>query len=653
MAVFLILRKEKKMNVNELQEKILELSHDEATPDTALREKALGWLNNAYNELMDEVMPYLQDNLVQEQVVTTNSEGNVTLTHSVKKVVRMVDTTNGRTMGQVSTVELLDMDSSMEQTGVPVRYTLSGNIVQVHPVEQVELRAVYLPEIAELEASGDENSILLPKAYHHALVWGGLVWGSMYERSFSAQGDLTIFQKKWEEAKRRIKLSLSAQPNKTLRTEPFVSSTQFSIESDAFYYGVGSSVKARLGTGVYVTSTVASVTGEGTITVTLDDAVLTSALDEVAFTVKPPPFNYIYPAHDRLWGFGQGSLKVDGFGASVDRSRVYYTDGLNDECGWYDEEGVLPSINIADKMPVLDELMAMAVKDGMTVFFCKNYTQIWTGVDPTVSGDLAWLKTLPVGVVHGNLVVDMPNDVGFFTRYGARTLSRMLQTEQLDVGDFGSEVDPTLGNIVSQMLVDDGVYRQAESFNYSGQGWFGFKPADKSVIFQVSGNGNAWTVFEGIFASANAFLNTPDGKLYMAKEGQLYHYDEAVWSDAGEAIVTRWWTPWLNVGTNFKRWANKVLRVVTEQGAAIPLTLKRYKNYNSSSYVQQEVMANTAADYWEDANWDEAFWDNGAPEPEPKRDHFVADVFSYAVESESTQGPLTIFGIKIKGVYER
>lgn len=433
----------------------------------------------------------------------------------------------------------------------------------------------------------------------------------------------------------------------------YSSSTEFQIDSDAELYAVGSKVQARLGSGNFVESTVASVSGSGTITVTLNDAVLTASLDEIYFEAKPPTFAYVYAAHDRLWGFGSGPLKAEGLSGNVERTRVYYTFGVNDETAWHNTSGATQSINLADKMSSQDELVGMAVKDGLTVFFGRNYTQIWSGSNPTASGDFSWVKTMPLGAIHGNLIVEMPNDVAFFTRFGARTLSRTLQTEQLDISDFGTEVDPSIASDVTTLLASDAAYAGARSFQYAKQGWFGFKPSNRALIFQLNGSSQGWTVFDGLFGAATAFLNTPDGKLYIASGAQLYQYDENVWADDGAVITTRWWTPWMSLGQNFKRWANKQIELITDQGAALALTLKRYKNYNSSSFTSVSTTATTAADYWGESDWDAAQWDNGAPDPATVRDPFVADVFSYAVESQSTEGPLTIFGLKIQGIQER
>jgi hypothetical protein len=207
------------MNVNELRDRILELSHDEAAPDTGLQEKALRWLNNAYRELLDELQPFLQDDLMQEQGATTNASGQATLTQPIQRMLRVVDTDNGRVLRQVDPALVFDEDPELSQSGTPLTYWVNDTIIQVHPKASVGLNMVYLPELVDLLADDGEEKVLLPKAFHHALIWGGLVWSAVYERGFSSQADLALFQEKWDEAKRRVKLSLSARPDRVTRVK--------------------------------------------------------------------------------------------------------------------------------------------------------------------------------------------------------------------------------------------------------------------------------------------------------------------------------------------------------------------------------------------------------------------------------------------------
>ncbi len=209
------------MNVNELVNRILDMSHDEATPDTDLQAKALQWLNSAYHEIIDELLPFLPRYLQQSEILTTDSDGIATLTNNVFRMLRVVNRTSNRTLLEVDKSDILDIDPTGLQTGNPFRFWLENNILHVHPKAVVNIQAVYFPVVSDLVDAGAEATILLPVNFHHALVWGGLVWSSTYERAFSTQGDLVLFQRKWDEAKQKIKLSLTAKPSGTLRVSPF------------------------------------------------------------------------------------------------------------------------------------------------------------------------------------------------------------------------------------------------------------------------------------------------------------------------------------------------------------------------------------------------------------------------------------------------
>lgn len=228
-----------------------------------------------------------------------------------------------------------------------------------------------------------------------------------------------------------------------------------------------------------------------------------------------------------------------------------------------------------------------------------------------------------------------------------------MQTEQLDIADLGSEVDVSISKAITELLKSDASYKKALSFMHVNQGWFAFKLSPDTFVFQLSGSASGWTLFDGIFENITAALNTPDGKLYVASGGQLYAYDENIFDDDGMNILTKWWTPWVKPNGNGKNWANKYTQVITEQGEPIQIKVKRFKNYNNSSFVETSVTAHKAEDYWDEAHWDSGFWDYGAAQPEHARDHYISDVLAYSIESNSNKGPLTIYGLKLFGIQER
>lgn len=432
----------------------------------------------------------------------------------------------------------------------------------------------------------------------------------------------------------------------------FVSATQFTIAGTVEVYPVGGRVRATLTAGEVV-ATVAAVSMSGAmVTVTLDAAVLDNTLSVMAFEVKPPKVAVLVAAHDRLWGFGKGPLSA-ALRGDVDRLRVYYTYGVNDYTAWPDPgTGSIPSVNLADKAGVADELLAMNVKDGMTVFVGRNHLQIWTGTNPSAEGDFSWNKSIPLGVVHGNAVLDLPNDVLFVGRQGARTLSRTLQTEQLDVSDVGSELDPTITERVAQVLQNSEAYRRVVTMRHDGQGWFGLVLEDVTLVWQIGSFGQGWVVFDGVFSGVTAAHSAPDGELYLAKGDRLYHYATDVWNDDGEPVTLVWWTPWV-APDNRKRWANKYVEVLVKRKADVPFILRRYRDYDDANPQVMAMVSPAEATYWDETEWDGGLWDAGDTRLPLVRDHVVADTYAYALESTTVNGPFTVFGLKLYGIAER
>jgi hypothetical protein len=202
------------------------------------------------------------------------------------------------------------------------------------------------------------------------------------------------------------------------------------------------------------------------------------------------------------------------------------------------------------------------------------------------------------------------------------------------------------------VMADDAVYRRVLGFHHDGQGWFALSLFDRTLVWQVGTFGKGWVVFDGVFNALTAAKSGLDGTLYVAKGGQLYRYDPSVWSDAGASVPTRWWLPWINPAGK-KRWANKYVEVLIQPGGELPLTLRRYRDYDDVNPQTFDLTAPSAPDYWDTADWDDALWDNSNGSVPVIRDHVVADSLGFALESDTVNGPLTVFGLKLYGVAEK
>ena len=158
------------MDVNGIRDRIVELSHHGIGNDVDVNGKALGWLNSAYHEVMDEIVPLAPAALQVREDVVTGSDGAGVLTAPVHRVGQAVERGRKRVLEVGSPVELLAAEIAGE-SGSPSKVSVSGAVLQVFPAAAVEVSVVYVPRVLDLAEGGSEASILLPSSLHGVLVW--------------------------------------------------------------------------------------------------------------------------------------------------------------------------------------------------------------------------------------------------------------------------------------------------------------------------------------------------------------------------------------------------------------------------------------------------------------------------------------------------
>lgn len=204
------------MTVDEILQQMLQLAHHENSPNTQMLDKALSWLNAAYSELLDELAPFMADQAPSQQTVTTDANGQANLTTPVRKVERVVND-YGQALQPVSLVAMAQLQSKDHPSQVK-SYNLQDQKICIHPATATSLTIYYLPQVNKLSRTDGASAIKIPPEHHGALIWGGLIWASVYERGFSAAQDMRLFEQKWLDAKQQAKLSLLAKPQDALRT---------------------------------------------------------------------------------------------------------------------------------------------------------------------------------------------------------------------------------------------------------------------------------------------------------------------------------------------------------------------------------------------------------------------------------------------------
>lgn len=423
-------------------------------------------------------------------------------------------------------------------------------------------------------------------------------------------------------------------------------------------YVVGRNIRVTFATEGAVTATIANVSGTSVKTIDVSGTPFpnpTQTITKVEYFDNPPAFSDIYAEHQRLWALSAGESKANTYRPQANAMRVYYADATNNENSWFNQTThEVGYVNLLNRSRRFDELVRISSIDGAMVFFARTNTFIYAGDDPTTLGEFAWQKTIPVGCVNGNLVQKYPADVLFFTRYGARSLRTVLQTEGLEVvPDLGSAVDPTVTSFVDNMMTSDALYRSARSFFYERDGFYGFRfGAEYILVYALSEESKGWVYFSGLFKDATAYLGTTDGRLLLADGGQLCAYangtDTAVgttYSDNGATILAKWWTPWLRLKNG--RWSNIGYEIQMEQVTDTVIDIYRSRDDRDDSIVltADDVPLTENSAYWDEAYWDESYWDS-ANRRINVRDKFLADSFALMIVNESTVGPLSFLGIK-------
>lgn len=204
------------MQVNTIRDRIVELSHQSGA-DGEVKGKALNWLNAAYLEVLNELLLLAPQSLQRTESVATNAQGQASLNGAPQALVRVI--WGEVPLAIVTPLALLEADPLGTTQGTPVLACITATGVQVQPRAAGSATVVYTPRPVALAEDGPESSIMLPPAFHDALIWGGLVWSALFERGLGSAAELQLFSRQWAEAKARLKLHLLGQAGVPLRVQ--------------------------------------------------------------------------------------------------------------------------------------------------------------------------------------------------------------------------------------------------------------------------------------------------------------------------------------------------------------------------------------------------------------------------------------------------
>lgn len=303
-------------------------------------------------------------------------------------------------------------------------------------------------------------------------------------------------------------------------------------------YYVGNTIQLNINE-VVITYTINDIAKVGDL-VTITTAEVISNFSgqdriEIFYADKPPTFSYLKAAHDRLWALGEGAVSLD-YRIPEEALKVYYSykphNGVIPFRFFNENTKTVPSIDISAKHGVADNLEAIVNVSGYMAFIGRQATQVWKGNDPVEPDSFMWSSTIPVGIFHGNLVVELSNDAYFLSQSGFLSFSTLNVASQ-----FSASSIENMNNVAIQYLNtinSNRDYRACRAFKYKNGGFCGFKIGLNNVIVsKYSTTLYWWGLFSGDFTDATTFMSTLDDSLYIYINNGIYKYADGM---SGEVI---------------------------------------------------------------------------------------------------------------------
>jgi hypothetical protein len=169
-----------------------------------------------------------------------------------------------------------------------------------------------------------------------------------------------------------------------------------------------------------------------------------------------------------------------------------------------------------------DNLEAICLLGNCIAFMGRKKTQVYHGQSPlplNEGGDFAFNAILPTGVIHGDLLIELPNDVFFITPNGLQSFSTLNVAKQFAVTSFNA-VDPKIQRDVMSMMASNASYRMACSFKYDGGAIAGFKIGRSQVLCSLfSTTLYSWSLY-GDFEKASSFRRWENR--YLSLQNKIY-----------------------------------------------------------------------------------------------------------------------------------
>jgi hypothetical protein len=311
------------------------------------------------------------------------------------------------------------------------------------------------------------------------------------------------------------------------------------LQADVKVDDVITSVSDNENRAVTVTNLVYNVPANNQVVMTITVNIAPQAnVRKILYQKLCPSFSYLAVVHKRLWAVAGGRTYKDKFRTPLLAMRAYYAAKMESIYDWFNPQtNEIDFINLNNNSSVPDNLEAITMFEGRTLFLGRETTQVWVGEDPTthddgqgiVLPDFKWEQTLPVGVIQQTLFVEVPNNLIFLSKYGIVSLSSVNLFRQLQVSyQFSTPIDHYINSQLS-FIETDRDFRSMRAFLYPYGRFLGFRIKYSCFVYQLNSEG-AWVVFSENFAESSSLLyDSTTQNLYLGMpQGELLVYSDKV-----------------------------------------------------------------------------------------------------------------------------
>ncbi len=391
---------------------------------------------------------------------------------------------------------------------------------------------------------------------------------------------------------------------------------------------------------------------------------------------KPPAFSFIYVSKDRIWALGPGAVSLE-YRATDNQLRVYYSYRPNAITGYglfNETTKTVPSINMSDKHNIQDNFEAICEVNGLLAFMGRKRTQVWSGYTPGQGGDFSWSANLPVGILHGDLLIELSNDVYFVSPSGIHSLTTLNIARQFSANSDDA-VDTIVKGFSSSATISDSNYRLCSSFKYNGGGIAGFKISNNKILSSLfSTKLYSWFYLSGDFRISNCFMEL-DSQFYLFISNKIYKYadgndgSQKIYGDQnGTSLIPIVWTPGLIKFRGRKGYANKRYELVINYSSSFILNENNTINISIFGDIPRSFSLNDKCDFQyrgdlignepltafgENDNTDHGFRLRKEFEVVNKRLKFSSSCFWISISGYIINGPVSFRRIRLFGIGER